>query len=157
MQFYREGYAPAYHNHKVWTEALNDPGYNQMKYLKRLMLSLPYFDRLPDQTIVLDNGKQYERLSATRGNDYLLVYNYTSRSMKIDLRKISGEKKKIWWMDASTGELTWLGEYENKVFTFCPPTSGMDGVLIAIDASKNYLSKEQKQLNSASTGGPVID
>ena len=62
--------------------------------------------------------------------------------MKIDLRKISGDKKKVWWMDASTGKLTFLGEYDNKIQTFIPQKTGMDGVLIAIDSSKNDISKQ---------------
>ena len=157
MQFYREGYPPAYHNKMTWMEALHDPGFNQMKYLKHLMLSLPYFERVADQGIVLDNGTKYDRLAATRGNDYLLVYNYTSRDMKIDLRKISGEKKKVWWMNASTGELTWLGEYNNKVLIFRPHKIGSgieDGVLIAIDAEKEYLSKDQANITSKSS--PIV-
>ena len=160
MQFYREGYAPAYHNKKVWTEALHDPGFNQMKYLKHLMLSFPYFERIPDQSIIIDNGTQYDRLTATRGNDYLLVYNYTSRYMKIDLRKISGLKKKVWWMNASTGDLTWLGEFANKVITFQPHKTGNgieDGVLIAIDASKNYLMKNQIKISSIPINVATID
>ena len=142
MQFYKPGYSPAYFNKKVWTEALEDPGFNQMKYLKRLILSFPYFERVPDQSTILENGTQYERLIATRGNDYLLVYNYTSREMKIDLRKISGNKKKVWWMNASTGQLTYLGEYDNNVLIFRPQKTGTDiedGVLIAFDSSKDYL------------------
>ncbi len=144
MQFYKPGYPPAYFNHRTWIEALDDPGFNQMKYLKRLMLSLPYFERVPDQSIVINNGTRYDHLVSTRGNDYLLVYNYTSRDMKIDLRKISGENKKVWWMNANTGKLTFLGVFDNKVFTFRQHKSGNgieDGVLIAIDATKDYLTK----------------
>ena len=62
--------------------------------------------------------------------------------MKIDFRKISGTRKKVWWMDASTGRLTWLGEYDSKVLTFRPHRVGTDiedGVLIAIDAAKDYM------------------
>ena len=154
MQFYREGYDPSYHNRKSWTEALYDPGFNQMKYLKQLMLTMPYFERVPDQSIVLDNGTQYDRLAATRGNDYLLVYNYTSRMMKIDLRKISGDKKHVWWMNAGTGRLTYLGLYDNRVLTFRPHKLGPgieDGVLIAIDAAKDYLSKNQMNITSKAT------
>jgi len=160
MQFYREGYNPAYHNKKTWTEALSDPGFNQMKFLKHLILSFPFFERIPDQSVVLDNGVQYERLAATRGNDYLLVYNYTSRDMKIDLRKISGDRKKVWWMNAATGKLTWLGEYDNKVLTFRPHKVGAgieDGVLIAIEASKNYLSKDQGWIDSSPADRHAID
>ena len=141
MQFYREGYPPAYFCRKDWREALSDPGFQQMKHLKQLMLSLPYFERVPDQSVVLENGTQYDRLAATRGESYLLVYNYTGREMKIDLRKISGAQKRVWWMDASTGHFTYLGQYESKVLTFRPhkTRSGIeDGVLIAIDADKDY-------------------
>ena len=48
-------------------------------------------------------------------------------------------RKKIWWMDAATGRKTFLGEYDNRVFTFSPhkPTNDIeDGVLIAVDAAK---------------------
>ena len=149
MQFYREGLTPAYHCQKTWTEALHDPGFHQMQYLKHLMLSLPYFERVPDQGVVINNGQQYDRLAATRGQDYLLVYNYTSRPMTIDLRKISGPRKRVWWMDASIGRLTWLGEYDNKILTFRPQKAAAgiaDGVLIAIDASKSYLLEDQAQI-----------
>ena len=50
-------------------------------------------------------------------------------------------------MNASTGELTWLGQFDNKVIVFRPhkKSNGIeDGVLIATDASKNYLEEEQR-------------
>ena len=150
MQFYREGYAPAYHNKKVWTEALHDPGFNQMKYLKHLMLSFPYFERIADQSVIQENGTQYNRLIATRGNDYLLVYNYNGNAMKLDLTKISGDKKNVWWMSADNGKLKYLGEFDSKVLTFRyhPQTTRIeDGVLIAIDSTKDYLTKEQTDLS----------
>ena len=149
MQFYKPGYPAAYFNDKPWTEALDAPGFNQMQHLKWLILSFPYFERVPDQSIILDNGTQYDRLIATRGTDYLLVYNYTSRDMKLDLRKISGDKKSVWWMNASNGRLVYLGEYDSKVLTFRPKKSGdgiEDGVFIATDASKHYLMPEQDRI-----------
>ena len=154
MQFYREGYPPSYHNRKSWMEALFDPGFNQMKYLKQLMLTMPYFERVADQSIVIDNGTQYDRLAATRGNDYLMVYNYTNRVMKVDLNKISGDKKNVWWMNAGTGRLTYLGLYDSRVLTFRPHKSGPgieDGVLIAIDADRDYLLKNQPNITSKAT------
>ena len=111
-----------------------------MKHLKQLMLALPYFDRVPDQSLIEENGERYERLIATRGNDYLLVYNHTGRSMRIRLDKISGQRKNVWWMDAATGALKFIGCFESKVLTFAPvafPAS--DGVLIAIDAKCHYI------------------
>lgn len=157
MQMLKPGYPTSYGSdgtEKTWYQALNDPGYNQMQYLKDLMLSLPYFDRIPDQSIVLENGKQYDRLIATRGNDYLMVYNYNSDPMKVDLRKVSGDKKNVWWMDAATGDLTYIGEFDSSVKTFFQqnPHRGTpnDGVLIAIDSAKNYLAKDQKKIADSS-------
>ncbi len=138
MQFYRPGLPPAYFCSKPWHVALHDEGFHQMQHLRRLILLFPYFERVPDQTIVKDNGTRYERLAATRGTDYLLVYNCTGRDMRIDLDKIAGQEKQVWWMDAVTGQITPLGVFHSRILTFRPLTNG-DGVLIAADATKHYL------------------
>ena len=153
MQMLKPGYPTSYGDAgdvKAWYQGLKDPGFSQMQYLKRLILSFPYFERVPDQSVVQENGNKYNRLIATRGNDYLLVYNYIGNAMKIDLTKISGQKKLVWWMSAATGKLTYLGEYDSKVLTFrYHPQSKQveDGVLIAIDASKDYLKMNQTVLS----------
>ena len=145
MQFVRPGVSGAYFadgDRKPWYRALDDPGFGHMRYLRLLMLLFPYFDRVPDQSILTDNGKRYERLIATRGTDYLLVYNHTGREMRIDLDKISGERKNVWWMDPTDGRLTYLGQYDSRRVTFRYHVEGSgvsDGVLIAIDSSKNYI------------------
>ena len=121
-----------------------------MQYLKRLILSFPYFERVADQSIIVENGTQYNRLIATRGNDYLLVYNYNGNDMRLDLTKISGAKKNVWWMTAATGKLKYLGEFDSKVFTFRYHPQSLrieDGVLIVVDATKDYLKKDQVELS----------
>lgn len=164
MQMLKPGVATGYGRNgaeKTWFQALDDPGFNQMKHLKNLMLALPYFDRVPDQSVVAGkNGKRYERLIATRGDDYLLVYNYSGVTMKIDLRKISGKRKRAWWMDAASGQLEYLGEFDDKVASVNPPKARKgfgDGVLIAIDASKGYIAKGQKSVADQSLGGSKRD
>lgn len=154
MQMVKPGLGVAYAStSKLWYEAQQDEGYQEMRYLKALILSFPFFERIPDQTVVAsENGTRYDRLIATRGNDYLLVYNYTAGDMTIDLRKISGDRKNIWWMDASTGKLTFLGERDSKVFTFRMQHNAQqgvhDGVLIAVDASRDYISSRQTNILS---------
>lgn len=149
MQFLKPGYGTSYGDAgdvKTWYQAMKDPGFSQMQYVKRLMLTFPYFERVPDQKVISgENGKQYNRLIATRGKDYLMVYNYTGRDMKIDLRTISGKAKKVFWMDAATGHLEYIGEVADKIQTFRPASSheGVnDGVLIAFDAKKEYLKPD---------------
>ncbi len=154
MQFVRPGVTGAYFADGAghpWYKALDDPGYNQMKYLKHLMLSLPYFDRIPDQSVIIGNGERYDRLLATRGHDYIMVYNHTGRDMRIDLTKVSGEEKDVWWMDPTDGRLTYLGRHANRITTFRyhAEASGVaDGVLIAIDASKTYIVRDQASIIS---------
>ena len=129
---------------------MKDPGYNQMKYIKWLMLSFPFTERVADQSIIAgQNGERYDRVIATRGNDYLLVYNYSGKPMKIDLGKISGAKKNVWWMNPSDGKLTYVGEFDSKVTEFTYDAAylrGSDRVLIAVDASKNYINKTDTEL-----------
>ena len=145
MQFYREGYAPAYGAQETWQEALKDEGFNQMKYLKELILRFPFFERIPDQSVIAGtNGERYDRAIATRGNDYLLVYNYSARPMQIDLTKISGEKKKAWWFNPQNGSMTYIGEFESKVADFqydAPYMRGEDRVLVVTDVLKDYVKE----------------
>lgn len=158
MQFLKPGYPTSYGDAgdvKTWYQALKDPGFSQMQYLKRLMLAFPYFDRVPDQSIIAEeNGQKYNRLIATRGKDYMMVYNYTGRVMKIDLRKISGKMKALYWMDAKTGGLLYLGDVSSKIQTVRPEITEAgvnDGVFIAFDADENYLNQTMTLIPESST------
>lgn len=164
MQMLKPGYPTSYGRdgeEKTWYEALKSPGFNQMKHLKNLMLSFPYFERVPDQSIISGkNGRQYDRLIATRGNDYLLVYNYNANMMNLDLRKISGKRKKLWWMDAATGRMQYLGERRSEVVCLDPKAlslQGRDGVLIAMDAAKHYVEEHQASVGDHTPGGKKRD
>ena len=150
MQFLRPGVGGSFFAKKPWWEAMNDPGLNQMKYLKWLILAFPFTERIGDQSVIAgQNGERYDRVIATRGNDYLLVYNYSGKPMQIDLTKISGNKKNVWMMNPTDGSLNYLGEYDNKVTEFVYDGAYMnnsDRVLIAVDTDKNYISKSQTKL-----------
>lgn len=150
MQMLKPANVGGYGATKTWYEGMKDPGFNQMQYLKNLMLTFPFFERVPDQSIIAgENGTRYDRLIATRGNDYLLVYNYTNRPMEIDLTKISGKKKNAWWYDVTDGSLEYIGEFDSKVTPFKYDGghgAGNDRVLIAVDASKDYVGKDWKSI-----------
>lgn len=151
MQFMKPGVSGSFGAKRYWYDCLEDPGYNQMKYLKALMLSFPFFERIPDQSIIAgQNGERYDRAIATRGNDYLLVYNYTGRPMQIDLSKISGAKKSCWWLNPKNGQLQFIGEFDgNKIADFqidAAYESGNDRVLIAVDSAKDYIKKSTESI-----------
>jgi hypothetical protein len=136
MQFYRLGdKGAAYGAKKYWTEAINDPGAGQMQFLKKLMLSRPFLERVPDQSLIAgENGQKYERLIATRGNDYAMIYTYTGRNIPVQMGKISGAKVKASWFKPADGTTTEIGEFENTgIHEFDAPgepANGNDWVLI---------------------------
>ena len=119
----------AYGAKVFWDEAIDNPGAGQMQYLKKLILSKPFLSRVPDQTLIAGkNGQKYDRLIATRGTDYALIYNYTGRLMPIQLGKISGEKVKASWFDPATGEISRIGLFNNTgTHNFNPPGKPVDG------------------------------
>jgi len=135
MQFHTPGDADANYDVKgIWKERINSPGAIQVQYLKQLLLSHSYFDRVPDQSLVVNNGERYQRVAATRGRDYALLYTYTGRIIQVQLEKISGSILKAYWFDPRTGKKIDTGNIENKgVGTFDPPGeegNGNDWVLV---------------------------
>ena len=152
MQFMKPGVSGSFGAKRYWYDCLEDAGYNQMKYLKALMLAFPFFERVADQSIITgQNGERYDRAIATRGIDYLLVYNYTARPMQIDLSKISGVKKNCWWFNPKNGEIQYIGEFDSKVTNFTIDAgynSGSDRVLIAVDKERSPLNSPLGDLNS---------
>src|ERR1700722_19628726 len=58
-----------------WQEALDLPAANEMHYLRTLMESRPMLERVPDQSVLADEGAcAAERIQATRGKNYAFIY-----------------------------------------------------------------------------------
>lgn len=146
MQMKRPGVAGAYDAKKPWYEALGDDGFNQMRHLKNLIMTFPYFERRPDQSVIVgENGFRYGRDIATRGNDYMLIYSYLGQPVKADLTKILGDRKKIFRYDPRTGIAEYVETVGDGEYTFLPAAgsadseSAADCVYIAFDATRTYL------------------
>ena len=135
MQFYMPGDSGTSYFPKVnWKEGLNAHGAGQMQYLKKLILSRSYFDRVPAQESIIDNGERYNKIIATKGKDYAMFYVYNGRKFKVEIDKLKFYPKKAGWFDPRNGEIKWISGYANKaVNTFDPPgemENGNDWVLI---------------------------
>jgi len=125
----------AYGSKGYWYNSINDSGAQQMVYLKKLILSRPYFERVPDQSLIADGqGVKYNRLIATRGTNYAFVYTYTGRDMDINTTKLPGSKIKASWYNPRNGNITAIGTFnKSKNTKFNPPgtpANGNDWVLI---------------------------
>ena len=136
-----------------WKESLDLAGANEMKYLKTLIESRPMLERIPDQTILMNEGLGVaERIQATRGKDYAFVYSAYGRPIIIKPGKISGTKLNAYWYNPRNGKSKLIGSFANsKQLTFIPPlpvgspvpSQKEDWVLIIDDASKNYSAPGQ--------------
>lgn len=105
MQFYTPGDSGISFFPKIkWQDGLNAPGAGQMQHLKKLLLSKSYLDRIPDQTMVVDNGEKYDRVLATRGKNYALFYVYNGKDFKVDMNKIGFDFCTFYWFNPVNGE-----------------------------------------------------
>ena len=144
FQMLKPGMKPAYGARNFWYQAIDDSASFQMKYVKRLILSRPYFERVFDSTIVVDQSVRYDFVPVTRGVGYLFAYTYTGRNFTLRLGKISGNNVKVYWYNPSTGESTYEGTIANHgEKEFNPPgekTNGNDWVLVLDDAAAGFAS-----------------
>ena len=128
--------------HHYWSEALELPAANQMQFVKRLITSRPMLDRVPDQSLVVENNlNPADRIQATRGRDYAFVYTSSGRPFTVNPGKISGQSVRAAWFDPRTGKTKPADAFSNqKPQQFVPPDSGYghDWVLILDDSAKNY-------------------
>ena len=130
MQMHRPGDTDGnYGVTDYWYQAINDPGASQMQYVKDLMLSRSYFDRVPDQSLIAgDVGEKYDRLMATRGQHYAMVYTYTGRNISVKMDKLAGKTIKASWYNPRDGKYTTIGSFANKgVREFDAPGEVRDG------------------------------
>ena len=135
MQFYKTGDKDAsFGANKDWDGELNTPGAGQMQYLKQLMLSKSYFDRMPDQSLIVDNGERYNRVLATKGKNYAMFYVYNGRSFKAALNKLNFKPGKAMWFSPVDSQVIPIKNYRYETEKlFDPPgekENGNDWVLI---------------------------
>jgi hypothetical protein len=130
MQFHRTSSGRgSYGVRESWTTTIHAKGAMQLKYLKYLILSKPYFERVPAQEIIADNSvEKYEYIVASKGKNYAIAYIYTGRNFSIDATKLGFEVTRSQWFSPSTG-LKSKAVYKKhaNLLTFDPPGNPRDG------------------------------
>ncbi|WP_214073589.1 glycoside hydrolase family 140 protein [Mucilaginibacter sp. dw_454] len=141
-QMYSPNNEPINGPHVFWQKAIDLPGAKQMTFVKRLMVSHPILDRMPDQSLIVENDlPPMQRIQATRGKDYAFIYSSEGKPFTVNMGKISGDRIKATWFDPKSGKTTPAGEAENQgTKKFTPPSSGYgnDWVLVLDNSGKNY-------------------
>lgn len=139
MQFHdgKDKQSGAYGATKDWHQALQDTAAGQIKYLKQLLYSRPYFERIPDSSLIKDQGRRYNYIAATRGDNYLLCYTFNGRDFTVQLAAFKGAKFRVKWYSPRDGSITEPKEsvFDNKTgfFHADPPgetVQGNDWVLV---------------------------
>ena len=134
MQMFRKTDNSAYGNRELWSTAINAPGAGQMQYVKNLMLEFPYYERIPDQSLVANQGEKYDYLAATRGENYALIYTYNAKKITVNMGIIEGREVEASWYNPRNGETNKIGNFANKGTQEFQPSGkkedGNDWVLI---------------------------
>jgi hypothetical protein len=129
MQFYTATpKAGSYGARMPWTEALNSPGANQLKFLKKIMLDYHFEELSPFQSVLTEPGERYNHLVALKGNNSLLVYSYNGRSISLNTSQLTGEKFEVNWYNPRNGKITDVGTVNKDALSdFDPPGTQKDG------------------------------
>jgi hypothetical protein len=123
-----------------WTDALGHEAAGQMRHLRALMESRPWWTGRPDDEVVTsDAGSAPARLQATRAEDgaYAMVYSPDGAPFEADLSAIPGGQAQAWWFDPRTGAATDAGRVPAAEGSFTPP-SPQDWVLVADDPARGF-------------------
>ncbi|MBN7799346.1 glycoside hydrolase family 140 protein [Algoriphagus aestuariicola] len=124
---------------RPWHKSLDLEVANQMEHLKNLMLSRPFFERIPDQTLIADEQRKdlsYVAVSKGRQGDFALFYFPDGKKISIDLHTLIGSAFEATWYDPRTGakipQNTDSWDVKNSSVEVLPPSSGRgnDWVLI---------------------------
>lgn len=161
-QMYDTGRSPIAWARRPWHEALNQPGATQMRFLKNLMLAHPFFSRIPDQSVIIQendwNGSDYKgfptdyclgtRDGTVGKNDATYIMVHTPRIVPfwVNASLIPAQKLRCYWYCPRTGQC-FVEPVRDNIPKLDPlwhhrpwhvKTEGMDWVYVVEDASKNY-------------------
>jgi hypothetical protein len=126
-----------------WKEALDLPGSQDMAHLKTLFTSRGWHHLIPDlkrEAVTHGWGELngLDTLAAARAEDGSCVIAYlpTPRTVKVDLARLSGERKRCWWYDPRSGQAQAAGDFGGEGPLDLVPPGEDDWVLVIDDASK---------------------
>jgi hypothetical protein len=142
-QMYDTGREPIGFVRYTWKQALELAGAGQMQYLKNLILSRPYFDRVPDMSIVPAPRVGDEHIRTTRGKNFIFCYLPMGGPIEINPTAISGRQVHAWWFNPRSGIADLIGKFDNQpLMRFTAPSSGRksDWVLVLDDVDAKFIT-----------------
>ena len=134
----------------TWEEALDRPGASQMQHAKNLLLSRPFLNRVPDDSVIVPDrvptsvpGAGRYRFAATRDAEgtYAMVYVPVNRKFQVRMDVIRGSRATAWWFNPRTGKAALLGQFDTtgqREFVPPNPDDDLDWVLVLDSAAKHF-------------------
>lgn len=136
---------------RSWQESLSLESSYQMGYGKELIMSRPYFTRIPDNSFIEDVYDGHDRITATRDKEgtYAMIYSESGRSFKVLLNSLGSSGRGSegldgWWFDPRSGRVIPLVRFNRTrkgyYHEFTPPTNGKgnDWILVLDDPRCGY-------------------
>ncbi len=128
-----------------WYESLDRPGAYQAGYLRKLIESRPYVDRVPDQSIILEGqgteNAEYAAAFKDEKGRYLMVYLPVGKKVVISTTSIPSKKISAWWFNPKNAATTHIGTMSNNgKVSIRPPAlgKGNDWVLVIDNDDENF-------------------
>lgn len=143
-QFYNPSVEKLNHADRYWYEAIDRPAAFQAGYLRRLMESRPYLNRIPDSTIIIEGqGIKADYIAAFRDSAgrYMMLYIPEGKTITVNTAFIPSKKIKVTWFNPKAGKSENSKTISNKQqMGFTTPTTGKgnDWVLIIDNAKEKF-------------------
>jgi hypothetical protein len=127
-----------------WQSALNSVGATSMAKLKVFFESRPWFDLVPDFThqVIVDGigtigGDDALTCAVLSDQSGLMAFMPSSRTITVDLLRISGTQSRGFWYKPVDGSVTSFGPLDNTQQVQLDPPGPGDWALVIDDTSKN--------------------
>lgn len=127
-----------------WSQAIDHPGSFQMKHLRTLFESRPFYQLKPDPSLILsgpDQGGTRLRSAIAENGSFMLIYSPKGHAFTVDKNRLGAKKSKEIWFDPRYG-ISHVVHTSNTlgIQTYTPPTSGKgcDWILIIEDADMEF-------------------
>jgi hypothetical protein len=135
-QMYGPGKDPVGRAGAFWYDALHLTGAEQMRYIKKLMLSRPFLTRVPDQSLILEKQEKDDTyIMGMRDQDgsYAFIYTPGGKGFAVNTLPLRGKFLKVSWYDPENGFFSRKKRMRKKnIMHFDPPRRlrGKDCVLV---------------------------
>lgn len=124
-------FPPVSNGRTPWREALHLPGASQMQYAKQVLLARPYFDRVPDQSLIVSDTfdgplHRTHHIQATRDKNgrFALVYSASGQPFTVKMDKLAGTVEAT-WINPRDGKAEMFAQFEAAgERSFIPPSNG---------------------------------